>query len=284
MSEPRDKVGIDCRGDVCYLARVDDSAGRPTVRALARFQRHQLQQHRFLENAEVRISLTDRQAVVKSLRLAPTGKLPAEKLARFEMSQCLLGDEDEFLVDVAATGQPEHWLGMAVHAETASDAASLVAEPSDRKQEVMLGLRSWSLGAGFLTYCHAAGGDVVALADYWDDLTTLCLLHKRRVVSTGVIAHPVGQDCHSPDRMAMELRTVCNFKTEELADIGINSPLTALLMSGSRCDDVTVGALAKVFSIPVQPVKMAPGFFPSRVDLDQIPVSRYLAALGLTVA
>jgi hypothetical protein len=278
------KIGIDQRGDLCCVARVDYQTGRAEVKALARFQPAHLKGHHLLAGGEQIVAIPDDQAIVKQLYAPAHGDHDGKTNARFELLQGLLDAEDQFQIDIVATGQTDRYVGIALRRDAAAAlTAQLGAEA--HQDEIACRPRAMALGLGYNMFCRADGGDLVAVVDFTKQSAGICYLFQGRIV--GLAHMSLGQfDLEDDDdiaQMMLELKTIINFKLAALADDGITVPLSLIAVSGDSVSDKMKGTMSRTFSSTVASPVISAGFFPDRSDLSKIPLDSYLVALGLTV-
>ncbi len=278
------RIGIDKRGDLCCVARVDYQTGRAEVKALARFQPEHLRGHHLLAGGDRIVAIPDDQAIVKHLYAPAHDNHSGETNARFELLQGLLDGEDRFQIDIIPTGRTDRYVGVALRREVAEELTARLSEDTD-DSGVECQLRALALGRGYKTFCRADGGDLIAVADFTGRTAALCYLFQGQIV--GLAHMNLRQfdlkEHHDLGQMALELKTLVNFKLAALAGEGITVPLSLIAVCGDVANDQLVRIMASTFSSKVMAPVFSGGFFPDRSDLSKIPLDRYLVALGLTV-
>jgi hypothetical protein len=83
--------------------------------------------------------------------------------------------------------------------------------------------------------------------------------------------------------MAVEFKTVVNFKLAMFLQDGVTVPLSALLLSGDNVEGEVCKVLERFFSVDIDTPKINSGFFAQPSELTSIPLEKYLVALGLAV-
>ena len=282
MSDTRTKIGIDFRGDLFYIARVDHNTGRPEIKALARLEREHLGQHQLLDGGHIVISLPDEGAVVRKIQLDAADN-DFEAQARFELSQSILEDESEFLFDVLPTSQGYH-LGLILRKHTLAQLLnSLLQDQKNAFPEAGYKTRAAALADGYINFCQASGGNLVCLADFLPGSVSLAFVYGHQLID---LAHlPLDRfDTNSESdlrRLAVEFKTAVNYRLSSIFASGITTPLTALFVSGEPVNDRIVAFLKEHFPIEITGPRINTGFFSGQADLSEIPLEKYLVALGL---
>jgi len=285
MNSERTRIGIDVGARLYYVARVDHGGGRAEVKALARFQPGQLEGHHLVEGGEIVWSIPDDQAVVMNLYAPSNGDLPGETSARFELCQSLLDDEHEFHCEIVDTGRKDRYLGVALRRDSDRRVAPVLSKNARDAAEPSWCLRALALGRGYSAFCRTTGGDLVCLADFADQLASLCLIFHDRIVGLGrmKLDRSVDDDADATARTAKELKTVVNFNLARVAKEGVTVPLSAMVVSGHGATTDLAEAIEEYFpGMTTSPV-ISTGFFSERGTIEKIPMDKYLVALGLTV-
>ncbi len=277
-------IGIDRRGNDLYRACVTCDAGRPEVLALDRFDRGELHESRHLDGEKLVLSVPDSQVLVKRLRLSEHDGPDIRERCRFELAQSVLEPENMFQFDLLAANDDHCRLGLIYRRERLENLLPeyhLEGEPAG----VEYLIRAAALGRGYLSFCRQIPGELVALVDFTDDLASICFVHHKRLVE---LTHLVlgGADLSSESslkRIAVELRTVVNFKLASFADRGTNLPLAGLVLNGSQVDERVQAIFVEYFPVGVSTPEIHLGFIGDTVDLKGVSPENYLVALGLTV-
>jgi len=283
MSEAACRIGVDCRDGVYYIARVEHRAERPLVTALHTCDSDSLAACEALHDGQVIVAVPDDLVLVKAVRPDCAGRVDRRKQVFFELSQSLLDPVDDFLLDAFPTGLDGLMLGSAVRRSTLRMAVlDPFAAASGLTDEPACLLRAAALGRGFHRYAVREAGDFHALIDFTGQLVSLCLVHGDQPVSFGHIAADRFDraDQHDCDRLAVELKTLVDFKLMSLFEFGLTLPLAGLVIAGAEEDDPIMAALRKYFSVRISPARFNAGFYAGPVD-DDVKPGDLLVALGL---
>jgi len=286
VTETTTRIGLDRRGEVIYAARVELHAGRPEVKALAQFDETHPKGHHLLADANPVFAVPDGEVTIKNITLPADEVDNVDTKVRFEMVQSLLEDEAEFLFDSAATGQPNRYLGVILR-RSVFDA--LVHESygfdADTAGADLWRVRAAALGRGYLEFCRREKGDLVCLADFGHGLLSVCFVYRNDIVG---LAHLELDKFNLQDeadirRMAVEFKTIVNFKLASFFEQGLTLPLSSLLLSGD-CPNAKVSeTVSGFFSVEVSTPQANPAFFSDSAAPAEIPFDKYLVALGLAV-
>jgi len=280
MTDQTVNIGIDVREGLYYVARIHERAGRPEVRALARFGEDHLGGHQLIQDGRLMLAVDDNQAIVKDLKISDTARYDPHDLATFELTHSLIEDPGEFWFRSFTTGIDDHFLGTAIRKEQVSliSRAFLPEEPEGRVDAVP---RAIALGRGYLTYCHNTAGDFTCVIDLTERAVSICLVHKRNIVAVaGLVTSSAGEESQS-EQVAAEIKTLVNLKLDETLRYGISTPLTGLVVAGSASDRL-LEDLEGLFNLEPASPQVSSAFFPNRTDVSSAPLGKYLVALGLT--
>lgn len=285
MNAPKARIGIDYRNGLFYAARVEHPAGRPEVKALIRFERSQLVGHHLLEGAKVIFGVPDSDVILKSISLN-SRRSDVQLEARFELAQSLLEDEKDFRFDTIATGQNNRYLGLIIRrTQMESNLRDLLGEASASFADSACQMRAAALARGYLTFCQLPRGDLICLADFGDRRLSIAFVYQARVIGLTHMALDRFDLSTKPglEKMAVEFKTIANFKLCSFFEDGITLPLSALIVSGDGIDREAIAAMEKYFPIELDHPRLNAGFFSGQSDMPGIPFEKYLVALGLTV-
>ncbi|MBD3403250.1 hypothetical protein GF420_10180 [candidate division GN15 bacterium] len=274
-----DTVGIEQRGDNLLVARVHHDGGRRVVRTLARVRTDDASLEELSANARTVRAVPDTRVIVKSL-LVPTGDpAPPKERGAFELATSLPEPEQAFSFDLLPTARPERWVGLAYRRTTLAELFGPLADLPDSYR-----MRAAALASGWLAYCRSEPGDLICLAEVGPDGVSVCFIYQKRVISlTSLGAAPdilaTEQGCK---HLAIELRTIANFKLAELAEQGISVPLAKLILAGS-IEDGLMPHFTRLFPTGVVRPRLNEAFLQDRSQIGDIAPESFLVALGLTV-
>ncbi len=264
------------------MARIDHHTGRQEVKALLRLERQHMGEHHLLRGGQAVLSIPDKDVIVK--RLTVNGEDDIEMRARFELAQILPYGETDYFFDIADSGLEDRLIGMAVRKTRLNDYINaLLGQQKETLPDTDYLMRSAALANGYTEFCRRFGGDLLCLADLTESAVSLAFLYQNKMVD---LCHlPLGKfDLAAPvgfEKMAMELKTLVNFKTSSLFSEGVTTPLSGLVISGDRVSDDLIEKLQKYFAIDISRPAINSGFFSSQADLASVPLEKYLVALGL---
>lgn len=287
MSEAPVQVGIDDRGQFFYVARVCHEPGRSRVEALARFDRSLIRSHQLLEAGSLVFSVADDMVAVNEITLPAKTPTDPTELIEFEQQQTLLDEAGSFFFDALPLGANSgRCLALSVRRPRLSRIIHPFAKVTGGDtSRVQFALRAEALGQGFIQYARPNGGDFACLIDFNDRLASLCFVHRREIIG---VAHLVTKQFDldtTPGlkKMAVELKTIVNFKLATFSRRNISVPLSAVYLSGSQLKAQGTEILNEYFSVGIREVALNAGLFPHPEKMSEIPAGDYLVALGLTV-
>jgi len=280
LSEHNTRIGIDCRGQLYYVARIDHGTGRQEVKALLRLEKQHLGDHQLLKGGQSVLSLADENVLVKRLRLEGNDELPV----RFELSQTLPDGPTEYWFDSVPSGLEGQVIGLAVHRDRMKEYINaLLGDRAAAFSNAYWRMRAAALAAGYLNFCRRTGGDLVCLADFNVSSVSLAFTYQGMVVDV----------CHLPlarfdpgsvediTKMAIEMKTLINFRCANLFSEGITTPLSSLIVSGENVTEGLIENIQRMFTIDIRRPAINTGFISSEADLTGVPLENYVVALGL---
>ncbi len=284
-------VGLDPGDQRCHLARVALQTGRPEIVALASVEPKQLAGHQLLDDGRVIYSVRDDLVTVKKIKLGEVAPDLVDSAARFELAQSLLEDEREFCFDIIPTGPENRFLGTITRRERADQQFTAVLPDHPQSDTInqegfapLCRARAVALGMGYLSFCHRDAGELICLADFTDRLVSVCFVHHDNIVGLDrlrIDSFDLASDT-GIGKMAVEFKTMVNFKLTSLFDNGVTVPLAALLIN--RDTEGNIGtALGEYFPNILGAPRINTGFFSEPSMANSLPLPDYLVALGLTV-
>jgi len=280
------RIGIDCTDDLIYAARVENGMKQPEIKALVRLPKAQKIKHHLLKGGKLFLAVPDNKVIVKRIRLAGSDPKEHALQVRFELIQSVLEDESEFLFGSIPTAQNDLVLGTIVRRDilTADDIfdPATLTNNSDAPEYLM---RAIALGRGYLGFCKEEAGELVCITDLSSRNASLCFVHKRRIVGTAWInTERINLENEKDvEKLAVELKTVLNYQLLSLAGDGINAPLAAMLLSGTKSTDELIGNLKQLSSMDLRSPEIHNGFLDDSFQAEKIPIASYLIPLGLAV-
>lgn len=230
----------------------------------------------------------DRLAVVKKVRVRHWSGVDAVEVAQFEMMQSLLEPAEAYYFDalpLEARGGFQRYLSIAYHRPIVDKLIEAYREklcrPSGFKLDAV------ALAHGYLNFCRASAGDLVALADFESDGVTLVLLHRRRLEAIGRMEAIPGDEItvDKAKELAFELQITVAFHLAEQFGEGITVPLSKIFLCGRHArNDILRAALAEVAPAELALPEFHEGYF-RRAAAQQSwdHLERFLIPLGLAV-
>lgn len=285
MNNGKIQIGIDHRRDMFYAARVDNSVGRPDVKALLRFEKKHLNNHKLLKGGELVLSLDDNLVQLQKLSLNTDDPEYFAK-AEFELSQSLLDEGNNYIFDTHETSAVNRSLGLAVKKESLEAILDEIGYDSSQfESSPSYLMRSIALGRGYLTFCQKSGGDLIALVDINQPMVMITFIYKGKILDIATFSIDQLNLSNDEDlkRFNIELRTLLNFKSESFIDEGISLPVSALIVCGLDKNSNLFDRMKNELNMPLIRPCLNPAFFAKASETDEIPLENYLVALGLAV-
>ena len=283
MSDRR--TGIDQRGGGLFAVSLRDDDGRVVVDRLEANLGCLNEQLDLVQDSTVGLAIPDQLVMVKRMQLEGSFAGSLTDRLHFELAQSLLESEDEFHFDHLAVDGENRYLGMIVrreHIANMVDRHGLESLQADHR--LSFRARAVALGKGYLAFCSSQDGDLNALVDLDGAAASVCFIYHRRIVD--IAALPTGYDlsCESGrERLAVDLKTLVNYRLSRLFEMGVSVPLGRLLLSGDTADDELFRKVKSYFPAGVDRPRMLEGYFSACAESTRESLPLYLVALGLTV-
>ncbi len=277
-------IGIDNRDGVYYVARVDNQQGRPDIKALIRIDADHFNGHHLLEGNRIVVALPDDQVIVKQFRLQSTENIDLK--IKFELETAMLDNTDKFLYDCIPTQLENYYLGLSIRKELATQITEpFLKQNGDVKFSTSGVMRAAALANGFLTYCQQSGGQFGAIVDFGEKSASIAFYYKQQIIDLDCL--PLEKNYYQSDdsfqNLIIELKTLLNFKLSALLEKGISIPLSKLFLIGETISETQLETLSSNLKIDICRPEIHAGFITDREKALEIPLDKYLVALGLTV-
>lgn len=277
------RIGIDRENGHFLVARIDDSSGRIMVEQLTTMQNGGLPGNEILSGGKLVSCVPDSDVIVRPVYLPNVSIADDDSPARFELAMSMLEPEDTFAFRIIPTGLDFRYLGLVFRRERLADLDNSIGVghidgyPSDGYQS-----RAVALGQGYLAFCRRHPGELLCIVDLDKAGTSICFIFREHVVSVGHLPACDGDlsDDKSVRRLAVELKTVINFRLMSLASDGISVPMSVLILTGEDVDERVRKIFGELFPSGVVEPQINRSFLGENVTAD-IPAERYLVALGL---
>jgi len=283
------RIGLDCRREYFYTARVQSGLGRPEVHTLARFKKEQLPEHQILKDSEIFFCVPDNEVIVKNVRVRKTNIADIEQLINFELSRSMLDSEDHFRFSYLPVGNNDNYLGFIYRRNKLEEITRQLGLDLPERSLSSGGylIRAAALGKGYLNFCRPATEELVCLADFNENTVSICFLFKNRIINLGYmnLAAVSFEDDSGIRKAAIDFKTLVNFKLSALSEYGVTVPLSALILCGEGLNDKIRTIFAEFFPIGVASPAIIEEYFLGSGDEErtEIPLEKYLVALGLAV-
>jgi len=272
------QIGIDCLDGRIRVAQIDPATNR--VLQITANDAHNPLPLDTSDGVVWSFGVPDNLCQVKVLLLAAPSEADLRLRAEFELSQTQLEEPELFRFDLIRTGQENRHLGL-IYRREALDLwqQACPLEVPNRQIERRYRCRAAALGLGFLNYARPLGGDLVCLADFSRPVAAICLIHQQRIVDLAHLDTPTFPlDDNSARRLAVDFKTVINFRLMALAQAGITVPLSHLVLADAP--QSLRPLLDEYFPIGIT----TPQPDPTRLPIEPLAdFPGYLVALGLTV-
>lgn len=282
MNDSLIRIGVDCRDNIYYVARLNYSSGRPDVKALLRLDKENLSKHDLIKGDNLVFCIDDNKLIFKKLHIDVRDDKILEKV-NFELLQSILEDENDYICDYVETYDPNKIIGMVVNRSWLEKQYSGLSIAEKDKTGFLS--RSIGLAKGYMTFCKQTGGELVALLDFNLPTVSIAFLYNNKIIDLACVKmeNSINKEESDMNRLVVEIKTLLNFKQASLSDEGINIPISAIVVSGYDFEDETFRKFKDCFNLPLSYPEINPAYFNRDQDTKQIPLEKYLVALGLAV-
>lgn len=280
------RTGLDLRSSAVYGATVNAGSGRFTIEWLIQPDDFGPEALELIAEGELTLSIPNRLAIVKSVAIEPTDLPTPEDRIFFELAQSVLESEKSFLFLSQATGVDGRYLGTILRREHLPLICKAYDLNCERKADQPgFQLRSIALGKGYLAFCHQEEGELTCLVDLAGDDVSICFIQGGQIAEVGSLKNP-GHDLTTPagqEQLAIDLKTVVNFKQATLLDLGISIPLSSLLFFGEAVDDSFRKTVETYFPSGVSQPRFHDGLLKAGETIEPEAMPLFLVALGMAV-
>jgi len=286
-------IGIDRRQNFFYAVKIRREVGRPQIKELLKFDNEHLPEKDLLENARLIYAVPDNEVIVKNITLDPAETNRVELKARFELAQCLLEDESDFQFETIHTGIENKFIGTVIRNQLVCSYNREIMKNGpvgDNRDDLKIDytpiysgcIRAAALGRGYLSYCHRESGELICLADFNEELVSICFIYRDNIIGLGymMLSGFNLQEESDIEKLAVEFKTLINFKMTSFLKDGVTIPLSGLFLSGENVIQQVKSAIAPFFTVPVKSPRINTGFFPDPSQVSSIPLNEYLLSLG----
>lgn len=278
-------IGIEAKDNYIYAARVEDNTGRKEVKALLRFEKDKFSNHKLLDNGKIVFAIDDQLVTKKYITVDPTN-ISKQESALFELRTASGDNQSDIFYDLIETALENQFIGYQLRKENLTNTIWSLFENKIASETIgPCRVRSAALAKGFIEYCRPLSGDLSALVEISSNQLILALLNGGKIVdlSSLVTDFDIFENISNFKKLAVELKTTINFKISSLFDKGISVPLANLVVCGEFIDDEKIDCLREYFKLNISRPEINRGFFPDQDDKFNIPLDKYIIALGLTV-
>ncbi len=286
VDHPSYRTGIDLVGPDYLAAQVEKQGAQVKVLALSKIARGDLARSLFSDNCLVVLSVPDDYIILKNVNLSQKPSNSTDKIIRFELQHALLDNPADFCCDIIDTGESTHTLAMVARKNKLEKISDIfqTAENGNIRTDGFVA-RSIALGRGFLHFCSNDTERLVCLANFDEARVSLCFVLGNNVITCASFDRTQFElDTESGfSRLAAELKTIINFKLNELAGRGKDAGLSRLVVSGGVLNQVQKESIASKLGVQLEEPVFDRLLSDNPVIDSNRPISDFLVSLGLTV-
>jgi hypothetical protein len=274
------RSGANVVGNRIFLASCTSGGGRLLIDTLKEIDISSEKKKDSEKTGDLYFGVSEKEAVIKRVKIPQAVSLDQEKLALFEFLASLPGNEDSYYLETFdLNGRPER-LAVAYNRELVRSRidqfSTWLSAPSGFR------LRSLSLASAFINYCHPKGGDMICLLDLSGEDLTFCILNRSHAVTVGYLPNDyirLEKELYDTRRFLTDLSAVLQFHLSLLFSGGHSAPLSLLILSGTEATTELADLIGEKLKIKT----LLPEFLPRLFVEDLLPSAhRYFVSLGLT--
>jgi hypothetical protein len=281
---PNYKTGIDKVGADYLAASVEARDSTKRILFLKKISHDDLLQMLSLDRNPILMSVSDGDVSTNKLTILG-GHDDAGKYVRFELRNSQLDNPEDFCYDIIPTGERSSQLTMLIRKSKLKKIQDSLKTDSKKTNSIQgYTARSIALGKGFLEFCNNETERLICLTDFASEKVSVCLVLGKSIMAPTSF-NQSGYDWQlEQDRakIAAELRTIVNFKLNELANNGIKIGLAKLIICGGNLSFNQKHEIAAKLSVELESPRFKDGLL---AEL-QLPANStwadYLVSLGLT--
>ncbi len=275
------KYGLDLNGSIVFFAGRTFAAGKEVIDILTQTDLSKLSRDTLGEDGETYFSVSEKEAVIKLIKISPSDGLDSEKLALFELQTSLLEEADHYYYEIGGLDTRSERLAVAYPRSIIDSKIAQIENLIPRPRGFRL--RTLALAAGFLHFCHHEGGELVCLIDIGSDQIAYCYLYNRRPIAAGCISYKNADESEGPflpHDALLDLTATLQYQSSLLFQSGFSVPLSLIVISGSKAGEELATRIEKNTRVKTILPSIKKEMFTSEV-LAAAP--RYLVSIGLTV-
>lgn len=277
----RRRFGLDINGPRMTLASRSIEAGLNVIDFIEDVDENSLAEKLTPYDGDLYFSVGENNALIKRIAQPYEHGLDETAVARFEFSSSLLDDPDKYFIDIHDVGPVKTKLAIGYNKSRVDDIISRISKNNEHPTGFKL--RSLALAQAYLNLCQAEGGRLVCLLDISETYGAYCFIHEKTPVLPGALRLGAGNGDNQnggPAADLLDLAAMVQFQLAGLAKSGLSDPLSRLIVSGPRADDVVLSRLEKSLHVSAGPPRLIKTAF--KDDLGT-KAPDAMIAIGLTI-
>jgi hypothetical protein len=283
MTTAPERTGISLCADECFAARIRQQMGRPLVTMVSAAEGNG--PLGFELNDDIIIGVPQECMVAKQIAVAQSTIIPADDAARFELELQLLDSPRDYATDLIDIEAPAQWLGFAVKHDKLNELRAKLALRGIAANDMAFSPSAIALGKAVQTFAVGNIGDYVAIADICESSATMCFMRNGRFLDVGFCRFAITDwsSAESTKAAMSDLWTVVALHLSRHFQLGVTTPLTEMIVCGSKANDLCLNALRQFFRGTLTVPRLNAGYFADPSVLAQPDIHRFLVPLGLAL-
>ncbi|SYZ74645.1 hypothetical protein TRIP_C90273 [Candidatus Zixiibacteriota bacterium] len=274
-------IGLNVVGDKILIAANRSGGGLMVVDTLDDLK-HLSHKGAFKnESGTLHFGVSEKEAVIKRVRIPASTNLDREKLILFEFLASLPGKEENYYLETHNLNGCPECLAVAYRRENIQrqieECKSRLFAPSGFR------LRSLAMASAFKHFSIPMGGDMICLLDISGDDITFCILDRGLPAAIGQLSNDyvcLEKEIYNTRGLLVDLAAILQYHLSLLFTGGHSAPLSLVILSGTEAN----ADLAAIIGEKLKIKTLLPEFRSELLAGDLIPSAhQYFINLGLTV-
>jgi hypothetical protein len=270
------RYGADLVDDKIRIVRLSSLTGRNVIDLIDDNPADIILDRDVQRSGDLYVSIAEKDALIKSLKVPSGQNLDPDKLALFEFGTSLLDSSDNYFFEVIRQNGSSRCLVVAYNRDS-------VEKEFDHLENCFMKptgfrLRALCLAKGYLNYCRQEGGELLCLLDLSGNLVSYCFLRNQNMIMAGAITEIVSGD-DNLNNFLIDFKATVQYELTVLFDHGYSLPLSLVVLSGSSASLSLAEQIEAELGVRTLLPSVKPALFRPEVLDDS---HKFLVSLGLT--
>lgn len=275
------RYGVDLAGDRIRIVGRSDSTDQVFVDQFIDIDPSQFKKGMIEEAADLYFAVSERDAVIKRVKIPQVGNLDPDRIVQFELLSSLLDGADKYYFESYGVNGTSDSIAVAYNRALVDRKVCYLQEKIIKPSGFRL--RSLAMAAGFLHFCPKEEGKLVCLVDVSNGQASYCFLKDNQPIQIGAVADSTALSDRNNDvsrAFVLDLAATIQYQMAIIKSTSHTAPLSLILITGYSATPELATRLEENIG-----VKTAPPCLGKTLLADNaLPeAEKYLVILGLTV-